>query len=357
MSVPSQAAPAAPPAPAPDSALAAAAPAPRVVRLGDADVVFPSADLAQIEDSSPLLLLGDGGAALRARLAADGFVLLRGALGAAPVLAARAAVLAALHARGDVLLRAPSCELLPEGAGAAPLPNLEGCTPLTTSPALRGVLEGAALRRAVAAALGEDAHALATFDYKWLRAVGRRTFTGVHCDRVYMGRGSRRLLTAWVPLEEAAPLELGGLAMCRGSHAAPGLARLRATYGALDTEAEPRFEGSGWLTTDPRDITRRAPGAVQWVAGDYAAGDVILFGMDTLHMSTANLTGRVRLSCDVRWQPAADPIDGRYVGTMAELAEKAAQRKRGGAHARDDGQSAGVVTMADLRARWGLDEE
>lgn len=54
----------------------------RTVRLGTAAVEFPSAELAQIEDSSSLLALPDGGAALRARFARDGFVYLRGALGA-----------------------------------------------------------------------------------------------------------------------------------------------------------------------------------------------------------------------------------------------------------------------------------
>ena len=35
--------------------------------------------------------------------------------------------------------------------------------------------------------------------YKWLRAVGDHEFTGLHIDRVFMGR-SARMLTAWIPL-------------------------------------------------------------------------------------------------------------------------------------------------------------
>ena len=35
---------------------------------------------------------------------------------------------------------------------------------------------------------------------------------------------------------------------------------------------------------------------------------------------------------------------------------KAAQRKKGGAWASDGKASADVVTMADLRKRWGLDD-
>ena len=45
-------------------------------------------------------------------------------------------------------------------------------------------------------------------------------------------------------------------------------------------------------------------------------GDVPLFDMFTLHGSCDNHMGggRVRLSCDVRWQPADLPMDERYFG-------------------------------------------
>ena len=324
-----------------------ATPPPRIVRLGTADTPFPSPQLQQIEDSAPLLALPDGGAALRARFARDGFVFLRCALGAAPVLAARARVLAHLAAQPGVLVPGTTATL-ELGCGLGCVPMMEGRNDVTHAPELLAVLEGAPLRGAVAALL--ETPRLRGFDYKWLRAMPRATFTGVHCDAVYMARGSPRLLTCWVPLEEAAPLELGGLALCRGSHAAPQLARLRDTYGRLDTEAEPRFVGSGWLTEDPRDPALLP--AAQWVAGDYAAGDVIIFGMHTLHMSTANLTDRARLSCDVRWQPQDEPVDERYVGSQAELAEKARQRKKGGAWVGE--ARAEDVTMGALRERWGV---
>ena len=34
--------------------------------------------------------------------------------------------------------------------------------------------------------------------------------------------------------------------------------------------------------------------------------------MHTMHASTTNLTNRYRLSCDVRFQPANDPVDQRW---------------------------------------------
>lgn len=39
-------------------------------------------------------------------------------------------------------------------------------------------------------------------------------------------------------------------------------------------------------------------------------------------MSTANQTDHVRISCDTRWQPAADPVDSRYVGELKGHGEK-----------------------------------
>ena len=322
----------------------------RTVRLGVRDVLFSSGGgegggptLSQIEDSSPLL---SDPAALRARFARDGFVFLRGALGAATVLAARARVLAHLE-DGGVLSPGSGGVLAPAGS----LSNLEGRTALTHSAELLDVLEGAPLRAAVAALLDTRTDALATFDYKWLRAVPPRIFTGAHCDSVYMSRGTRDLLTAWVPLEPSATLELGSLAMLRGSHAAPGLEKVRGTYGAFDTESEPGFEGSGWLTDDPAELAA-LDANVQWVGGDFSAGDVIIFGLRTFHMSTANTTkDTVRISADVRWQRAEEPIDGRYVGTADEMATKSAARKKGGAWA---DVSSAAVTMADLRAKWGI---
>ena len=83
----------------------------------------------------------------------------------------------------------------------------------------------------------------------------------------------------------------------------------------LDWERD-RLDGSGWFTDDPAEVTGLFGG--QWKTADFRAGDVLLFGMQTVHMSTTNTTDQVRISCDVRWQPAADPIDSRYVGNPNE---------------------------------------
>ena len=45
-----------------------------------------------------------------------------------------------------------------------------------------------------------------TTGYKWLRAVCQGEYTGVHTDKVFLARGSSRVLTAWVPLSKVTHL-------------------------------------------------------------------------------------------------------------------------------------------------------
>ena len=65
---------------------------------------------------------------------------------------------------------------------------------------------------------------------------------------------------------------------------------MRNTYGVMDMEKE-NLEGTGWITTDPAEASRFSSG--QWQTADYRAGDVIIFTMRTVHMSTTNTTDKV----------------------------------------------------------------
>ena len=141
-----------------------------------------------------------------------------------------------------------------------------------------------------------------------MRGVPKDQYTGAHVDWVYMGHGTSNLLTCWVPVGDI-PVEMGTLAVCEGSHRLPEFARLRETYEKMDWERD-NLDGSGWFTDDPAEITHLFGG--QWKTADFAAGDILLFGMATVHMSTPNTTRQVRISADVRWQPAAEPVDPRY---------------------------------------------
>ena len=175
-----------------------------------------------------------------------------------------------------------------------------------------------------------------TFTYKWLRAVGNEEATGAHMDHVYMGRGSQRVMTCWVPFGDI-PVGQGTLAICVGSHNEPGFEKLRNTYGKMDVD---RDRVAGWFTMKPREITEAFGG--RWLTGDMRAGDLLTFGLHTMHASTTNTTDRWRISCDVRFQPADEPADERWVG----------EDPRG--HDRWMSEPEKVVPMEVARARWGV---
>ena len=105
-------------------------------------------------------------------------------------------------------------------------------------------------------------------------------------------------------------------------------------------------------------------GAGRWKTADFAAGDIMVFGMQTLHMSTTNVTNRARISADTRWHPAQEPADPRYstdaqryVREMAVAGawkedKPAVHGKADAAHV--DPASRAGVTMSALRVRWGF---
>ena len=57
-----------------------------------------------------------------------------------------------------------------------------------------------------------------------------------------------------------------------------------------------------------------------WVTAElYEAGDVVCFTMKTLHTGIRNATASsLRLSADVRFQPASAPRDERWVSSAAD---------------------------------------
>lgn len=274
------------------------------LRLGTREVEIPGEGrVGEMRDSTAVV--GDG-AALRSRIEADGYLLLRNFHPVDEVLRARHVILAHLRAAGvladDALGSSARCR------PGVSTPNMKGQREITHHSAVAGILEGPRVQALFADVFGEGVR---TFDYKWLRATPPGEFTGVHADTVYMGRGSQRLLSCWVPFGEVTPA-LGAIALCAGSEQLPEFEPVRRTYGCSDSD---RDGYGGWLTLDPLEISERFGG--RWLTTDFHPGDVLVFGMQMLHASFVNTSDEYRLSCDVRFQPASDPIDERWVGARA----------------------------------------
>ena len=271
------------------------------IRFGYRNVKFPSGEMGMLEDSGHLL---DDVAALKERMARDGFLLLRGLIGREKVLQARQTIMTHMEAKQALTPNTPILEgVMPKGGRTVQMMGRKG---IATDPAVMNVVEADELFRFFERFFGEPA---LTFNYKWLRAVGNEAYTGAHMDTVYMGQGSPNLHTVWIPFGDI-EVKQGTLAMCVASNRLSEFARIRQTYGRMDVD---RDKTEGWFSKDPLEIVEKFGG--RWVTGDFRAGDVIIFGMHTMHASTTNLTNRFRLSCDVRFQPASEPADPRWVGS------------------------------------------
>ena len=299
--------------------------------------------------------LANDGPRLRARLRRDGYALLRGFLDARAVEKARAVALEALaELRPEAFVSNPSARakglLRPDARALGLLARQD----VAARAEIRDVTECDALFRLAARVLfsaddADDADATKgramTAAYKWLRAVAGGEFTGVHTDRVFLGGGSARLVTVWIPLGDVRVAD-GALMVAAGSHADATFAGVRRTYGA--SAAGRDGARSGWLTDDAaavRAIARRANGrgdgddavsepgdgarvddveahdddAIDWRTCDFRSGDVVLLAPDVAHMSLANVSGedaagsgpRARVSVDTRWKPEGDDPDPR----------------------------------------------
>lgn len=254
----------------------------------------------ELRDSSGIL--GDHDA-LQTRMAADGYLLLRGLHDRDHVLSARRHILEKLSERGMLDADAPLADGIfnpgyeePSTSGA--MGNIE----LTRLPSFRQVVEGSPIINFFEHFLGGG---VLTYDHKWLRTVGTGAGSAIHCDVVYMGRGTLNLYTCWTPIGDIS-LDMGPLVLCLGSHRFDKVAQ---TYGQADVD---RDLIEGHFSNDPIELVDKFGG--RWATTEFQAGDTIIFCMNLMHASLINTSDKVRISVDVRHQLASEPVDERWVG-------------------------------------------
>ena len=159
------------------------------------------------------------------------------------------------------------------------------------------------------------------FDFIWFRTKGSGQGSAIHCDLVYMGRGTPKVYTMWVPFGDV-PLEMGGLLMLEGSHKKSAelqayLARDVDSYCTNHDDAAEFAAGRKWwdgtLSNNPLALQASLGG--RWLtAENFRLGDAVIFNMTLVHGSLDNTTDRIRLSTDTRYQLASEPIDERWIG-------------------------------------------
>ena len=267
----------------------------------------------QLLDSSAI---ARDGAALRARIARDGYLYLPGLLDRERVTAARAEVCARLMRAGQLRAGTDSMDAVAaQNYAGLPMDALA-----TGNAPLSDVLYRGAMMEFYRELLSG---AVRHFDFTWMRAVGPNGATPPHTDAVYMNRGTLDLYTSWTPLGDTDD-QTGGLMVLEGSHRHQ---KLRDNYSSKDVDAfcENRvgadyqkmggggnIRETGWLTTDP--VKLRATLGGRWLSAQFQMGDLLMFSIFTVHASLDNRSNRVRLSSDSRYQLASETADPRWIG-------------------------------------------
>lgn len=258
----------------------------------------------------PASLIGDmaetTGDPLAQQLGERGYLLLRGVLDADEVMAARREVLARLAEVDEIAEPSEAAIATGRSSRAEMHPDLGAFwRSVSEGAAIRRVVNGPRMRALMERLFGEPVD---HFGFLWLRAMTSGRASPLHVDHAYMNRGSKRLVTVWTPLG-AVGLHEGPLYMVENSHLWPDL---RARFEGVDVD---RDAGAvGHMTEHPVDLARDR--GVRLLTTAFQPGDCMIFGMFTAHAAFDNHAegGKVRLSCDTRFQPAADPMDERFAG-------------------------------------------
>ena len=252
---------------------------------------------------------------LRRRFAEDGYLYMRGYLDRDQVLGARASLTSRLAETGVLDPAFPHSEAVCKpGSGYVFKPEITN-----NNEAVQNLLYSGRLTDFYTRFFGEP---IRHYDFTWLRAIGPGKGTNPHCDLPYMGRGTHRHMTCWMPYGDIS-FELGGLMVLEGSHKRMDLLE-NYVYRDVDTycenkpkEAAKAKEGAwsftGTLSHNPPAIRNKF--GCRWLTTEYRAGDFLTFGMFLVHASLDNRSSnRLRISSDARYQRASEPIDERWIG-------------------------------------------
>ena len=243
--------------------------------------------MTELRDCTPLL---DDPDALRARLIEDGHLFFRGLLDRAPLDALRSDILRTVAGFGWTQEGTDPEEAIPSqpprfhaGAGwregYIAIQRLERFHAQAHEPRVIAVLEKVLGRTDVLV------HGQRIARVIWPSEPNLTT--PPHQDYTHI-QGTADVLTTWVPLSDC-PRELGGLRVLTGSHAGGIRPVVRST-------------GAGGVRSLVDDDDPR------WSTTDFAVGDLVMFHSFLVHAGQPNVSDRLRVSVDYRYQSASDPV-------------------------------------------------
>ncbi|HEX6352624.1 phytanoyl-CoA dioxygenase family protein [Actinophytocola sp.] len=255
------------------------------VSSNGAELPFTAELFAPMRDSTALVA---DPAALRARLRADGYLLLRGVLDRAAVLRLRQSYLDTFPADSEPL----------PAYGVAGHPAHD----FVRSAEFAEFVDQQALADLAATLLDGPAHRLPRAILRHFHG-GTRQSSRAHTDFDYMDQGSDDLITMWLPAGDCTP-QGGGLVYLDGSCdiEPERLAELRAVTDRTH-DSRPLSHDLGWVA---RKLGRR------WLWTDYRAGDVAIHTPHLVHAALDTTTPTARVSVDVRFLRDGARVDKRW---------------------------------------------
>ena len=171
---------------------------------------------------------------------------------------------------------------------------------------LRKVSNGIILQKIMSQIFGAPA---VGYDYLFLRAVPKGRFTHLHCDSGFFTRITKQVLTCWIAFTEV-NLDKGPLFVVEGSHKFMDIQKLFDDFDVVVNKEQK-------ASIDEHPVTFARKRNSKLLTTTFMPGDVLIFGMHILHGAFENYAtdNRIRLTCDIRYQPSSEPRDPRYFGT------------------------------------------
>ena len=146
------------------------------------------------------------------------------------------------------------------------------------------------------------------FDFIFLRAVSGGKFTHMHCDAGFFTRKTQKVLTCWLVFTDIT-IDKGPLFIIEGSHK---FSDIKTKYKGFDVDIHKHMKA----TIDTNPITFAQERNTKILTTQFNPGDALIFGMYTVHGTFENYANdkKIRLTCDIRFQPNNELKDPRYFG-------------------------------------------
>ena len=130
----------------------------------------------------------------------------------------------------------------------------------------------------------------------------------MHCDAGFFTRKTQKVLTCWLVFTDIT-IDKGPLFIIEGSHK---FSDIKDKYTGFDVDINKHMKA----TIDTNPIAFAQERNSKLLTAQFHPGDALIFGMYTVHGTFENYAkdNKIRLTCDIRFQPNNELRDPRYFG-------------------------------------------